>query len=153
MKTRTMWLATLLPACLFAIIAVAHAQTAAEAAPAPQATPQAPPPAEARPAVTSQAWMIEFERSAKSSGTITFRVWPYAGDPIDIAVDVKQGDTENAIALKFKDAFRKGLGVQDYRTDAQRAFVRLVAVHGERRFALELVGSNVDGVRIDLGRE
>ena len=141
----------LLPALLFASVA-ALAQTA----PASASTAQAASPSAAstqRPGDNAPAWAIEFERTAKSDGAITFRVWPYQGEPIDVTVPVQQGNTENHITVAFRDAFRKSLGSTDFRVNSMKNVISIASKRGERRFGLELVQMDADGVDISLGKQ
>jgi hypothetical protein len=140
-------------ACALAILVVlsgnVHAQVAAPA------TAAAPPASvgvdeSARPKVTAQAWTIEVKRSAKADGTLRFRLWRDDMPPVDVAVPVKQGQTDRAIALDLRNAFRDLLGT-DFREDVAAGFVQLRALRGERRFGIELV-EPVLGVDIELTR-
>src|SRR4029453_17500875 len=108
MKTCSLLAAVVLSAVSFAAVAQTAPASAQTAAVAPQIA------ATERPKDSAQTWLIEFDRTAQSDGTIAFRVWPYDRAPVDVFIQVKKGDTENAIALAFRDAFRKALGVQDY---------------------------------------
>ena len=135
--------ARLLPVLLLPALLSASFATFAQAAAA--ATTQ-------RPAENAGEWSIEFERTAKSDGDITFRVWPYDGAPIDVTVPVKQGDTQNHTTVAFRDAFRKSLGSVDFRVNAVKNVISIASKRGERRFGLELVRMDADGVNIDLGK-
>ena len=145
MKTCPLLAAVVLSAVSFAAVAQTAPASAQTAAVAPQIA------ATERPKDSAQTWLIEFDRTAQSDGTIAFRVWPYDRAPVDVFIQVKKGDTENAIALAFRDAFRKALGVQDYQINDERNYVRISGIHGTRRFGLEGVVSTAEGVQIDIG--
>ena len=138
-----------LPAVLLCLLlsGAAHAQVAA---PATAATAPAADDA-ARPKVTSQAWSIKVERSAKADGRLAFRLWRNDTPPMEVSIDVKQGDTDRAIALALKNAFRGVLDSQDFHVDVAANFVQLRAMRGERRFGIEMVAP-VMGVDIELIR-
>lgn len=133
--------------CLFVVVGIGapHAQTAA-----PAATPAAQA---ARPGDIGQSWQINFDRTAKSDGEITFRLWPYGSEPIDLVLPVAKGDTENKLARETRDLLKAKLDLTEYRIDMAKRFVKVTAIRGERRFALELASSTAEGVDIDLYRE
>jgi len=129
---------------MFGVLAVAQAQsTAAPAAPAATMAK--------RPGDAGQSWRINFDRTAKADGVLHFRIWPFGADPIDIKIPVTKGQTENAMARITSDTFRQTLDNNDYRTDVKKNIAFLMAVHGNRRFALELV-EKPEGTDIDLYR-
>jgi len=155
MKTRVLparlLSAVLLPALLFASV-TALAQTAPASASTAQAASSGAPSTQ-RPGDNAGEWAIEFERTAKSNGAITFRVWPYDAAPIDVTVPVQQGDTQNHITVAFRDAFRKSLGSTDFRVNSMKNVISIASKRGERRFGLELVQMDADGVDISLGKQ
>jgi hypothetical protein len=106
-----------------------------------------PTPRASRPA---SKWRIEYDNTAKTAGTISFRVLPQGGTPIDLTVDVAAKQTENAVARTTRDAFKGALG-KAYRVETDDGEDVLVKRgRGTPVFVLELVGSTVDGVRIDV---
>ena len=128
----------------------------AQTTPASSSTAQAASsgaPSTQRPGDNAGEWAIEFERTAKSNGAITFRVWPYDAAPIDVTVPVQQGDTQNHITVAFRDAFRKSLGSTDFRVNSMKNVISIASKRGERRFGLELVQMDADGVDISLGKQ
>ena len=143
--TRWMCLCLVLVVGVGVGVGTTHAQTAA-----PAATPAAQ---SARPGDVGQSWQIQFERTAKSDGAITFRLWPYGADPIDLVLPVAKGDTENKLARETRDLLREKLDNTEYRINMARRSVQVTAIRGERRFALELASSTAEGVDIDLYRE
>ncbi|BCT93202.1 hypothetical protein LYSHEL_22250 [Lysobacter helvus] len=133
---------------VFALLSgVAQAQVAAPATAAASAGVDEA----ARPKVTSQSWSIKVERSAKADGKLTFRLWRNDTAPMDVSIDVKQGQTDRAIALALKNAFRDVLDSQDFHVEVAANYVQLRALRGERRFGIELAAP-VMGVDIELIR-
>src|SRR5690349_20962119 len=84
-----------------------------DAAPAADATS-----AMKRPGDAAKRWTIDFDRSAKSDSQIKFLVWQNDEDaPTQVVVPIRQGQTENSIALATRDLFRDTLGTKDFETD------------------------------------
>ena len=104
-----------------------------------------------RPGDASKSWQINFDRTAKSDGQISFLVWQNDQEaPTQIVVPVKQGQTENSLALATRDLFRDMLGVKDFETDLKKSTVFVRAKHGERRFSVKVGANTAQGVDIDL---
>ena len=108
----------------------------------------------AGPANPSDGWRIECSGNAESSGTINFRVQPNQGDPIAVAVQIKQGRGENEVAKDIRDAFRAQLPADRFQTETDDGEDVLVkAKSNQPDFSIVLVGSDVDEVRLNLQRE
>jgi hypothetical protein len=117
----------------------------------PPVSAQAPAPNKVRP---ENKWRIECSEGANSDGAIVFRVTPKDGAPLDVRVAIENGTSENAIARRIRDEFRKTLPKDDYSVETDDGEDVLVkARFGKPTFSLELVGKDVAGVRIDLERE
>ena len=135
----------------------ANAQTTApvptaDAAAAPTTAPAPAPVAAERPRAASK-WRVEFDESAKSDGVITFRAWPATGEAVDIDVPVRKGQTENAIARSTRDVFRAKAG-KAYHVEIDDGEDVLVKAKGKTgAFGLQLVGSTVKDVDINVERD
>lgn len=104
-----------------------------------------------RPGDAAKRWTIDFDRSAKSDGQIKFLVWQNDEDaPTEVVVPVRQGQTENSIALATRDLFRDKLGTKDFETDVAKGDVFVRVKHGERRFSVQVGENSAEGVRVDL---
>lgn len=102
----------------------------------------------------SNKWRIECSGNAESGGRIEFRVTPRGEQATVVTVDVKNGRSENGVARDIRDALAKQLpsGAYDVETDDGED-VLLKKNLGESNFALEVVSSTVEDVRIGLDRE
>jgi hypothetical protein len=102
----------------------------------------------------SNKWRIECSGDAESDGAIQLRVTPKEGKPTTVSVQVEDGRSENGVARDIRDALRKQLppGTYDVETDDGED-VLLKKNFNEPNFAIELVSSSVEDVRIVLDRE
>lgn len=112
----------------------------------------APAAATERPRASNK-WRIEFDERAKSDGTISFRIWPRDGAPVQVDVPVVDGQSENHIAAATRDALkvRLGKGFHVETDDGEDVLVK--ARHGTGDFGLELLGNTARDVDIKLRRE
>jgi hypothetical protein len=107
-----------------------------------------------RPVAPENKWRIECSEGANSDGEIVFRVTPKGGQPIEVRVPIKNGTSENAVARRIRDAFRKTLPKESFNAETDDGEdVLLKKDFGADDFALELVSNSVKGVRINLDRE
>ena len=102
----------------------------------------------------SNKWRIECSGDAESDGAIQLRVTPKGGKPTTVTVQVEDGRSENGVARDIRDALRTQLppGTYDVETDDGED-VLLKKNFNESNFALELVSSSVEDVRIVLDQE
>lgn len=102
----------------------------------------------------SNKWRIECSGAAHSSGTIEFRVTPHEGTASTVSVSIEKGRGENAVARDIRDAFKAQLDTRRYHIETDDGEDVLVKkASGQPDFALELVSSSVDHVRLHLQRE
>ena len=104
----------------------------------------------ARGARPTSKWRIEYDNTAKTDGTISFRVVPQGGAPIDVAVTVAAKQTENVVARATRDAFKGALGKAYHVETDDGEDVLVKRSRGTPVFVLELVGSTVDGVKVEV---
>ncbi|MGH8036903.1 MAG: hypothetical protein ACREPC_08700 [Stenotrophomonas sp.] len=116
-------------------------------APAKAAAPQAERPR------ASNKWRIVFDERAKSDGTISFRIWPKDGAPLQVDVAVIDGQSENHIAQSARDALRVALGKGFHVEVDDGEDVLVKARHGTGDFGLQLIGNTARDVDIKLRRE
>ena len=67
--------------------------------------------------VVSNKWRIEVDETAKSDGTITFRLTPQEGAPIDVPVALASGRSENQVADAISDAFNATVDKETYKVE------------------------------------
>jgi invasion protein IalB len=144
-------------ATAFALATLAAAQVPATEPTSPVATSTPPVSAQA-PAPTKVApenkWRIECSEGANSEGAVVFRVTPKDGTALDVHVAIKNGTSENAVARRIRDEFKKALPKSDYSVETDDGEDVLVKARlGKPTFSLELVSKDVAGVRIDIERE
>jgi hypothetical protein len=102
----------------------------------------------------SNKWRIKVNHDADSDGTMMFRVTPKDQDPIDVTVNVKDGTKENRVAVAIREAFQDQLPKGDFhieRDDFEDVLVKKRM--GADRFGLEMVSSDVKGVKIRMHKE
>jgi hypothetical protein len=102
----------------------------------------------------SDSWRIECSGNAESAGTIQFRVLPHEGQVIPVSVTIAKGRSENEVAKDIRDAFRAQLPPDRFQSeedDGEDVLVKKKA--GQPDFAIELAGSTVPEVRLNLQRE
>lgn len=103
--------------------------------------------------LSSNKWRIAFDERAKSDGTITFRIWPAAAEPILIDIPIKDGVSENHIASAVRDAIGTRLGKAYHVETDDGEDVLVKARRGTGDFGLELLGNSVRDVDVHLHRE
>jgi hypothetical protein len=102
----------------------------------------APPPA--------SKWHIAITGSATSDGQIQFRVTPHEGDAVTITVDVNHGRPESFIHKDVVEAFKAQLPKKRFKSEFVGGKALVKAGPGEGDFAVEMAGSTVQGVRVQV---
>ena len=101
----------------------------------------------------SNKWRIECSESAKSDGTLLFRVTPQDGTSIDVPVTISKGRSENHVAQDIRDALQKTLDAEAFHAEIDDGEDVLVKKKRGPDFALVLVESSVEAVRIRVQKE
>lgn len=101
----------------------------------------------------SNKWRIEVSEGANSDGTILFRVTPKDGTATDVSVAIKKGRGENHIAQDIRDAMKSTLDKKKFHAEVDDGEDVLVKRRSGPDFALVLVESSVEGVRITIEKE
>ena len=102
----------------------------------------------------SNAWRIEVSEGANSDGEILFRVTPKDGASKDVKVVIDNGTSEDHVARVIKDTFEKQLDTSRYDVEIDDGEDVLVKKDlTEARFALVLVSSTVQSVRLHVQKE
>jgi hypothetical protein len=101
----------------------------------------------------SNKWRVEVDNKAKSAGTLLFRVTPKEGTPVDVTVAIADRRGENDIAKDIRDAFKAALDENSFHTETDDGEDVLLKKKKGPDFALELVESTVESVRIDIEKE
>jgi hypothetical protein len=110
-------------------------------------------PAIAEDLKLSNKWRVEVSETARSDGTIVFRVTPKDGTPTDVTVSIKDGRGENNIAGDIRDAFRATLDKDEFDAETDDGEDVLLKKHKGPNFELKLVESTVKATRIHVGKE
>ena len=108
--------------------------------------------AEGQPSYSNK-WRVEVSESAKSDGTMLFRVTPKEGTPVEVTVSIKDGRGENNIAKDIRDAFKAALDPKSFHTETDDGEDVLLKKKKGPDFALVLVESTVEAVRINVEKE
>lgn len=124
-------------------------------------TPPRPgPEAEAALAVSaddlsySNKWRIEVSEGARSDGEMIFQVWPRSAESRIVTVAIRSSFGENRVARAIRDAFRDQLDEDEYHIERDDGEDVLVKKHrGEADFALRVISSTVEAVRIRVQKE
>ena len=101
----------------------------------------------------SNKWRVEVSESAKSDGTMLFRVTPKDGTPVEVTVSIKDGRGENNIAKDIRDAFKAALDPKSFHTETDDGEDVLLKKKKGPDFALVLVESTVESVRLNIEKE
>jgi hypothetical protein len=136
--------------CLLVLATLPPPSPAAAQAPASSVATDA---AAAERPRASNKWRILFDERAKSDGTISFRIWPKDGAPLQVDVAVIDGQSENHIASAARDALRVALGKGFHVEVDDGEDVLVKARHGTGDFGLQLIGNTARDVDIKLRRE
>jgi hypothetical protein len=149
-------LGTLIRPVLLATVALfaTHAAVGREAAPA-----AAPAAASAAPAESladlkyANKWRIEVKEGANNHGVARFRVTPKGEAPIEVTVKIKDGRSENGVAIDVKNAFKAALDKKRFHVEGDDFEDVLVKKNGGPDFSVELVESTLKGTHFDIERE
>ncbi len=102
----------------------------------------------------SNKWRIEVKEGANNDGVLRFRVTPKGEAPVEIAVQIKDGRSENGVAQDVKNAFKAALDPKRYHVETDDGEDVLVKKKGNGvEIAIELLEDNIKGTHIDIERE
>ena len=105
-------------------------------------------------AAYSNKWRIEISEGANSSGTMTFRVTPHQGTPVDVTAQIKGGRGENGVARDVRDALAAQLSSGSFAIEVDDGEDVLIKKReGQPDFAVELVQSSITGTRVEVDSE
>jgi len=105
-------------------------------------------------APTSNKWRIELDGQARSTGELQFRVTPRQGESLDIVATIRSGRAENNVAKDVRNAFAAKLDPDRYTVEVDDGEDILIKrKDGQPDFALELVESSVQNVRVKIEGE
>ena len=105
-------------------------------------------------APTSNKWRIELDGQARSTGELQFRVTPRQGESIDVVATIRSGRAENNVAKDVRNAFAAKLDPDRYTVEVDDGEDILIKrKDGQPDFALELIESNVQNVRVKIEGE
>lgn len=104
-------------------------------------------------ALDSNKWRLQCSGGANSDGVVTLHITPKGGTPTEVAVAIKDGTGENAVARAIRDALRAEAGDR-YRVETDDGEDVLVKKRGRQPdFEVAVVGNTVKGVRVTRDRE
>lgn len=104
-------------------------------------------------AANSNKWRLQFSGGASSDGVITLRIVPKGGEPTEVAVAVRKGTGENAVARAVRDALKAQVG-ERYAAEVDDGEDVLVKKRrGQPDFEILVASNTVKGVRINRDRE
>jgi hypothetical protein len=101
-----------------------------------------------------EKWRIKVNHSAKSDGTIVFRVSPEGQPAIVVTVEIKDGTKKRKVAAVIRDALKDKLPKDGYHVKRDNFVDVLIKPRPETPdFGLEIVSNSVQEVSITLHRE
>ena len=98
-------------------------------------------------------WRIEVKEGANNDGVARFRVTPKGEAPIEVTVKIKDGRSENGVAIDVKNAFKAALDKKRFHVEGDDFEDVLVKKNGGPDFSVELVESTLKGTHFDIERE
>ena len=101
----------------------------------------------------SNKWRVEVSETARSDGTIVFRVTPKDGQPVDVTIAIKDGRGENNIASDIAKSFKATLDKDTFHAETDDGEDVLLKKRKGPDFELKLVESSVKATRINVGKE
>jgi hypothetical protein len=102
----------------------------------------------------SNSWRIEVSEGANSAGEFVFHLTPKGGQTQVITIPVKDGESEDRVARTIKNAFERQLDTRRYDIELDDGEDVLVKKDlTEPRFALEVISSTVESVRLRVQKE
>lgn len=96
----------------------------------------------------SNAWNIAPSGNATSSGSLHFRMTAGDANPVDITVPIMSGAKEGSIARYIQRALSSQLRAHKIDVEAGEGTNVILTGAGESGFSVELVGSDVENVRV-----
>jgi hypothetical protein len=103
---------------------------------------------------TSNKWRVELDGQARSTGELQFRVTPRQGESIDVVATIRSGRAENNVAKDVRNAFAAKLDPDRYTVEVDDGEDILIKrKDGQPDFALELIESSVQNVRVKIEGE
>lgn len=107
-------------------------------------------PAHADPA---SKWRIEFDSKADNDGTVTFRISPLGGTPIDVETKIPAGTHENHAADIVKDSLKASLG-KGYHVETDDGEDVLIKRRGKTpKFEVTMVSTSLTGLGIEVEKD
>jgi len=101
----------------------------------------------------SNKWRVEVSETARSDGTIVFRVTPKDGQPVDVTIAIKDGRGENNIASDIAKTFKATLDKDTFHAETDDGEDVLLRKRKGPDFELKLVESSVKATRINVEKE
>jgi hypothetical protein len=101
----------------------------------------------------SNKWRIELDSSTDNDGSITFRIAPVGGTPIDVETKIPARTGENRAAQLIRDSLRASLG-KGYHVEVDDGEDVLIKRRGDTpSFEVTLVSSSLTGLEVEIERE
>jgi hypothetical protein len=101
----------------------------------------------------SNKWRVEVSETARSDGSIVFRVTPKDGTPVDVTIAIKDGRGENNIASDIAKAFKATLDKDVFHAETDDGEDVLLKKRKGPDFELKFVESSVKATRINVEKE
>jgi hypothetical protein len=98
-------------------------------------------------------WRIQFADYTANDGTITFRIAPEGGSPVDAETKLTKGTGASTAARSVRDSLRASLG-DGYKVETDDGQDVIVRANGKTpKFDLTLAGSTLAGLNVRFKKE
>ena len=109
------------------------------------------PTAHAKP---SGSWRIEFNHVTDNDGSITLRIAPLEGTPIDVETRVPAKTSENSVAQLLSDSLKATLGTKNFRIGVDDGESVIIKKRGKtKNFEVTIVNNSMTGIEVSVKRE
>ena len=109
------------------------------------------PTAHAKP---SGSWRIEFNHVTDNDGSITLRIAPLEGTPIDVETRVPAKTSENSVAQLLSDSLKATLGTKNFRIGVDDGESVIIKKRGKtKNFEVTIVNNSMTGIEVSVKRQ
>ena len=102
----------------------------------------------------SGSWRIVFNHVTDNDGSITLRIAPLEGTPIDVETKVPAKTSENSVAQLLSASLKATLGTKDFRVGVDDGESVIIKKRGKtKKFELTIVNNSMTGIEVTVKRE
>lgn len=98
-------------------------------------------------------WRIQFDDRPDNDGTITFRITPEGGTPVDVETKITTRSSPNKVADTVSDSLKVTLG-EGYHVETDDGEDVIIKRRGDTpKFEVTLASSSLTGLQVKIKRE